>query len=194
MGKLVSYHLSENSYHLKKNSPVIWHKAPFLLPEGKLVSYRLRERVSPVIQGKSCPLSCKGKLLSCPLKDGCPPALELHSLSLVLMCHIHKSWDLLSLLVLKFLCSYHNLRVTQAHWQGNDSITSNSIIPFNCLESTLVHFIKGKQVSLLLPKILGNTRKGGCDSTESEKNKSYMFLLKFYKIWTIRKACCFGLF
>lgn len=95
----------------------------------------------------------------------------ISSWNFVLMCHIQKSWDLLSLLVLKFLCSYHNLRVTQAHWQGNDSITSNSIIPFNCLESTLDHFIKGKQVSLLLPKILGNTRKRGCDSTESEKNQ-----------------------
>lgn len=88
MGKLVSYHLSENSYHLKKNSPVIRHKAPFLLRECKLVSYRLRERVSPVIQGKSCPLSHKGKLLSCPLKVGCPPALELHSLSGTSFCHL----------------------------------------------------------------------------------------------------------
>lgn len=118
----------------------------------------------------------------------------ISSWNFVLICHIQKSWDLLSLLVLKFLCSYHNLKVTEAHWQDKDSFTSNSIIPFNCLESTSDHFIKGKQVSLLLPKILANTRKRGGDSSESEKNRSYMFLLKFPKIWTIRKTCCFGLF
>lgn len=50
------------------------------------------------------------------------PMDAISSWNFDLMWHVWKLWDLLLLLVLKFFCFYHNLRVTGAHWQDNDSV------------------------------------------------------------------------
>lgn len=42
-----------------------------------------------------------------------------------------------------------------ARWQDNDSVTSNSMVPFNCFESISDHFVKGKQITFLLARDLG---------------------------------------